>query len=213
MSNQSFLNDPDALDNKTLNVYCNTLTANNISGGDIDLKNIECETLEASVSITGGTISTDDSISTTGILSGFQVQGFKNEVQTTFPKQVKAEVIAGTTGSTIISGTASKSGGGVNSDSLLVASTNEATTSTNLQGITLDASDISKEGVYFDLYVRGTQLILQPNQPVVLPDRPFVFPANYIINPNIFGSADDTSIVRCIWRPDLNGWTVAQLRP
>jgi hypothetical protein len=46
MSLKPIVNDAEALNDKALNLFCNSLTANEITGeGTIDLKNIECETL------------------------------------------------------------------------------------------------------------------------------------------------------------------------
>jgi hypothetical protein len=55
MSNQPFLNDPDALDNKTLNGFYNTLTANSL-----DIDNLNVDTVNAN------TVNTTD-LNTTNI--------------------------------------------------------------------------------------------------------------------------------------------------
>lgn len=52
MSIKPILNNPDALNRKNLNLFCNEITANNINGGEVDLTNITCETLTATTSIT-----------------------------------------------------------------------------------------------------------------------------------------------------------------
>lgn len=56
MSIKPILNDPQALNNKSLDLFCDELTANKINGGELDLTNIKCQTLEASVSVSSSEI-------------------------------------------------------------------------------------------------------------------------------------------------------------
>ena len=52
MSIKPILNDPEALNNKSLDLFCDELTANKINGEELDLTNINCETLSATTQIT-----------------------------------------------------------------------------------------------------------------------------------------------------------------